>query len=66
MRCFIIDLSSDRLQVAPEKLTPVKTVGPLTDVDVIKLRPCERKQVHLNNMECHTLQMRTIISQLGV
>lgn len=25
--------------------TPVKTVGPITDADIIKLRPCERKQV---------------------
>lgn len=25
----------------------MKTVGPLTDIDVIKLRPCEKKQVNL-------------------
>ena len=31
----------------PDKHPPVKTVGPLTDEDVIKLRPCEKKQVCL-------------------
>ncbi|XP_034016503.1 tRNA-dihydrouridine(47) synthase [NAD(P)(+)]-like isoform X2 [Thalassophryne amazonica] len=30
---------------SPETQTLVKTVGPLTDADVIKLRPCEKKQV---------------------
>lgn len=45
---FFKDLFLDQLQVVPENLTPVKTVGPLTDVDVIKLRPCERKQVSLS------------------
>lgn len=35
-------------QASPDKQPPVKTVGPLTDVDVIKLRPCEKKQVHLS------------------
>lgn len=34
-------------QASPDKQPPVKTVGPLTDVDVIKLRPCEKKQVPL-------------------
>lgn len=28
---------------------PIRTVGPLTDSDVIKLRPCEKKQVNLAN-----------------
>lgn len=36
------------LQPSTEKQSPVKTVGPLTDADVVKLRPCEKKQVHLS------------------
>ena len=36
---------SDEPQAGTENQTTVKTIGPLTDVDVIKLRPCEKKQV---------------------
>lgn len=32
-------------QTVPDTQPPVKTIGPLTDADVIKLRPCEKKQV---------------------
>lgn len=55
---FVKDLFLDRLQVTPGNLTPVKTVGPLTDVDVIKLRPCERKQVSLSR----SLFFKTVFS----
>lgn len=40
-------LLCDQPQASQDKQPPVKTVGPLTDVDVIKLRPCEKKPVHL-------------------
>lgn len=57
---FFIDLFLDQLQVIPENLTPMKTVGPLTDVDVIKLRPCERKQVSLSR----SLFIKTVFSSV--
>lgn len=41
-------LLCDRVQVGPDKQPVVKTVGPLTDADVIKLRPCEKKKVGLS------------------
>lgn len=47
MSGHFIDLYFDQWQVVPENPTPVKTVGPLTDMDLIKLRPCEKKQVSL-------------------
>lgn len=37
-----------KLQTSPDKQPQMKTVGPLTDADVIKLRPCEKKQVYLS------------------
>lgn len=37
-----------KLQTSPDKQPLVKTVGPLTDADVIRLRPCEKKQVYRN------------------
>lgn len=33
----------------PDERPLVKTVGPLTDADVIKLRPCEKKKVLSSN-----------------
>uniref|UniRef100_UPI0009B42EA5 tRNA-dihydrouridine(47) synthase [NAD(P)(+)]-like isoform X2 n=1 Tax=Monopterus albus TaxID=43700 RepID=UPI0009B42EA5 len=36
---------STETQRSPDKQPPVKTVGPLTDVDIIKLCPSEKKQV---------------------
>lgn len=41
-------LLCDQVQVSPDKQPVVKTVGPLTDADVIKLRPCEKKKVGLS------------------
>lgn len=37
--------SSEMLPDSSGRNAPVKTTGPLTDADVIKLRPCEKKQV---------------------
>lgn len=39
-----------KLQVSQENLALVKTIGPLTDADVIKLRQCEKKQVCLSRL----------------
>lgn len=43
--CVIAKKSCFLLQESPEKTASLKTVGPLTDTDVIKLRACEKKQV---------------------
>lgn len=44
----------DKPQAGPDKPPPVKTVGPLTDVDIVKLRLCEKKPVHIsdNHLSC--------------
>lgn len=47
LKHFFTCLLCDQPQASPEKQPPVKTVGPLTDEDVIKLRPCEKKQVRV-------------------